>query len=93
MPTASARVGHSRTRVSGGPLFWLFFGMFVVAFYAMLWTAKAIIYVVAMVVREVSAARARKKARVQTAAAHVPAVSTPQDAVPIEPRDAVPHQW
>lgn len=94
MPYASARVGRSRTRIGGGPLFWLFFGMFVVAFYAMVWTAKAIIYLVAMIVREWSAARKRKAARRAATIERPPWVADePRDSAPAEPRDAVPHEW
>jgi hypothetical protein len=80
--------------VSGGPLFWLFFGMFVVAFYVMAWTAKAIVYLVAMIVREWAAARARKAARLGGPIERPPIFpAEPQDSVPAEPQDAVPHEW
>lgn len=94
MPTASVRTGRSGTRVSGGPLFWLLAGMFIVAGYVMAWTFKAIVYLVAMIVREVGAARARRKARLNPASAARPAApAVARGSVDGEPQDAVPHQW
>jgi hypothetical protein len=70
------------TSISGGPLFWLMFGLFVGPFYLMGYMLKGSVLLIAWAVRELEASRKRKAA---LAAHDTPQQLEPQDARPTEP--------
>lgn len=82
MPNASIRTSRN-TRVSGGPIFWFFYAMFIVPLWLMGQMLKGAILLVAWIGRETSAHRARKNT--PTPVPPPPAIdpdTEPQDAVP-----------
>lgn len=82
MPNASIRTSRN-TRVSGGPIFWFFYAMFIGPLWLMGQMLKGAILLVAWISRETSAHQARKNT--PTPVPPSPAVdpdTEPQDAVP-----------
>lgn len=92
MPTASTRT-RSGARISGGPLFWLLAGMFIVPLWIMGQLLKGAILLAAWAAREISAHYARKRAlayRAEQQTRRAVAPAAPEDEVPAEPEDARP---